>query len=146
MKQLGNSQFYDKLFVRREIALLLKHLRSFEEFVASLKQESRCVSVSSSLVSSCDFTNLLSTTRNTQQFVKFVHMLLGDAQYLVDEILLKLKEINHTIQEMQDQDSWNRMDEGSLFELLPLSLTYLRAPTRFETRTRANTQAHREPS
>lgn len=43
-----------------------------------------------------------------------MHMLLGDAQYLVDEILLKLKEINHTIQEMQDQHTWNQMDEGKV--------------------------------
>jgi Ubiquitin elongating factor core len=41
-------------------------------------------------------------------------MLLNDAQYLVDEILVKLKEIKKTAEEMQDQERWNQMDAGIL--------------------------------
>jgi hypothetical protein len=77
-------------------------------------------------------------------------MLLGDAQYLVDEILIKLKDINRTIGEMQDHVRWNQMDEGierreeeKKRREIVFNIFYI---FRFEKRKRADTPPYRRTS
>ena len=75
-----DGQFYEKFFVRRNIAILLKHLRTLPHYAAALKEE---------------------PARNLQFFLKFVHRLLDDSNYLLDEVFSKLKEAMELEQELR---------------------------------------------
>lgn len=89
-----HAQFYDKFFVRRHIALLLKYLRGLPQYEGAMNAASQ----------------------NTELFLQFVNMLINDATYLLDEVLHKLEEI-HTIEvEMQDRQTWEAQPEEARAE------------------------------
>eukprot|EP00010_Vexillifera_abyssalis_P008564 CAMPEP_0201549000 /NCGR_PEP_ID=MMETSP0173_2-20130828/5476_1 /ASSEMBLY_ACC=CAM_ASM_000268 /TAXON_ID=218659 /ORGANISM="Vexillifera sp., Strain DIVA3 564/2" /LENGTH=556 /DNA_ID=CAMNT_0047958527 /DNA_START=212 /DNA_END=1879 /DNA_ORIENTATION=+ len=79
-----HSQFFEKFFVRRHIAMLLRNLRSSSVYTDSLKAQ----------------------TKRTRLFQRFVHMLCNDASWLLDEVLDKLVSIRKTELEMEDRASW----------------------------------------
>jgi ubiquitin conjugation factor E4 B len=66
-----HMQFYEKFSVRRNISILIKHLRDIPYHNNRMKDE---------------------PIRNPQFFLKFVHRLLDDSIYLLDELILKAKE------------------------------------------------------
>jgi len=84
-----HAQFYDKFFARRHIALLLKYLRVLPQYEGAME----------------------ATSKNTSLFLQFANMLVNDATYLLDEVLIKLGEI-HTIERaMQDRETWESQPE-----------------------------------
>jgi ubiquitin conjugation factor E4 B len=87
-----HGQFFDKFFVRRHIALLLKYLRSLQLYQDAIKKFS---------------------LRESDLFVRFVHMLLTDAIFLLDEVIAKLIEIHEIQTAMQDRQTWLAQDEST---------------------------------
>ena len=84
----GHAQFYEKFTFRRHIAQLLLHLRARPEYHRAMVQLSKRV----------------------HSFVPFVHMLLNDANYLLDETLRQLQAIHETEVAM-GQPEWARMPQ-----------------------------------
>ncbi|KAL6045702.1 putative ubiquitin conjugation factor E4 [Balamuthia mandrillaris] len=84
-----HAQFYDKFFVRRHIALLLKYLRTLPQYDNSIEE----------------------TSEDEDLFLRFVNMLINDATFLLDEVLKKLGEIHEIEQEMQDRTQWEAQSE-----------------------------------
>jgi ubiquitin conjugation factor E4 B len=77
-----HMQFYEKFSVRRNIAILIKHLRGIPYYNNRMKEE---------------------PIRNFQIFFKFVHRLLDDSIYLLDELILKAKEAIDIETQMESQ-------------------------------------------
>lgn len=91
IEQTGRShQFYEKFYVRRHIAVLLKQLRGLEAYHTSIQEESK----------------------NTELFVKFINMLINDSHYLLDEVLIKLPKIREIEIEMEDH-AWMSQPEST---------------------------------
>jgi len=82
--------FYEKFFVRRHIAVLMRYLRTFASYQEALQK-------------------LNKTSSNL--FVKFINMMLNDSHYLLDEVLTKLPEIKEIEQAMENREQWSQLDE-----------------------------------
>lgn len=57
-----------------------------------------------------------STIRNSENFTRFVNMLMSDVTYLMDESLSKLSEIHQIQTEMKDKASWEAQTPVSEIE------------------------------
>jgi len=103
-----STQFYDKFFTRRHIALLLLHL---------IEQTEESDLTSGINSHNPYWTALLHIMKTSPRFVYFVNMLLNDVIYLLDEVLVKLPRINELQRLMNDQNSWWSRTEESRLEL-----------------------------
>eukprot|EP01118_Nematostelium_gracile_P007678 TRINITY_DN2510_c0_g1_i4.p1 TRINITY_DN2510_c0_g1~~TRINITY_DN2510_c0_g1_i4.p1 ORF type:complete len:1002 (+),score=228.78 TRINITY_DN2510_c0_g1_i4:105-3110(+) len=83
------SQFYEKFFTRRHIAVLLKHLRSLSNYSNAIKLQSK---------------------KDERLYIKFVNMLLNDSHYLLDDVLQTLPVIRSIESQMEDRQAWLALD------------------------------------
>jgi len=83
----SHTQAVDKYRYRLEMAQTLKYLWAIPDYQASM----------------------VAFSRETQQFVRFVNMLINDSIYSMDEALTKIGHIRETQAAMQDE-AWNRMN------------------------------------
>ncbi|KAJ3309150.1 hypothetical protein HDU76_003712 [Blyttiomyces sp. JEL0837] len=86
-----SSAFYDKFNIRYNISQILKNV--WED----LDHRSRVIAES----------------RNVDEFVKFVNLLMNDTTYLLDESLTKLAEIHKIQDEMADVETWNNTPQAT---------------------------------
>jgi len=85
------GQFYEKFFVRRHIAVLLRYLRGIPDYHEAIKN----------------------MTKDTQLFIKFINMVMNDNTYLLDEVLQKLPEIKEIETLRENPEAWAALDENS---------------------------------
>jgi len=83
-----DGQFYEKFFVRRNISVLLKHLRTLPHYRAALDDQSH---------------------NNVGFFLRFVHRLLDDSNYLMDEVMEKVSDAADLEAQMNDPQRWGAM-------------------------------------
>ncbi|KAF7721031.1 hypothetical protein EC973_005541 [Apophysomyces ossiformis] len=85
VEQTGaSSQFYDKFNIRYNISHVMKTIWNHPSHRENLQRESR----------------------NSEDFTRFVNMLISDVTYLLDESLSKLAEIYQIQNEMKDVAAW----------------------------------------
>mmetsp|Transcript_44964 Transcript_44964/g.91773 ORF Transcript_44964/g.91773 Transcript_44964/m.91773 type:complete len:968 (-) Transcript_44964:349-3252(-) len=80
----AHNQFYEKFHYRHYMAQLLLYVCQFPVYLKAVEIESQ----------------------KTEEFVRFVNMMLNDAIYFIDESLLKLTEIRKMQQDMADKTAW----------------------------------------
>lgn len=85
----AHNQFYEKFHYRHYMAQLLLYVCQFPVYLKAVEKESE----------------------KTEEFVRFVNMMLNDAIYFIDESLLKLTEIRKLQTEMADQAEWQKKPE-----------------------------------
>jgi len=85
-----SSQFYDKFFVRRHITLVLKALRLDDKYKKHV---------------------LIESEKQESLFLQFIHLLVNDSIYLLDEVLSKLPVIKQVETEMEDRERWMQKSE-----------------------------------
>ncbi|KAA8496984.1 putative ubiquitin conjugation factor E4 [Porphyridium purpureum] len=95
----SHNQFYDKFSIRWHISSILSSVwaSGFGSFKEPVRQESR----------------------NVDKFMKFINLLLNDANYLLDETLSSLSEV-HAIEVLMDSNSveWTQMPPAEQEEKL----------------------------
>ncbi|PLW41722.1 hypothetical protein PCANC_04531 [Puccinia coronata f. sp. avenae] len=84
-----HTQFYDKFYSRRYIALILRKVWDNQTHRAALKKESL-----------------------TESFTRFANLLMNDVTYLLDDTLGQLQEVNRIESLMADQEAWQRLSES----------------------------------
>lgn len=100
-----STQFYDKFFTRRHIALLLLHL---------IEGDGESESSNNIDPNNPYWKALLHIMNTSPRFVYFVNMLLNDVIYLLDEVLVKIPRIKELEHLMSDQNSWFTRTEVSI--------------------------------
>ncbi|KAI9361650.1 ubiquitin elongating factor core-domain-containing protein [Zopfochytrium polystomum] len=86
-----SSAFYDKFNIRYNISQILKSVWDDHDHRAKVIAESK----------------------NTDQFVKFVNLLMNDTTYLLDESLTKLADIHKIQDEMANVEAWNATPQNT---------------------------------
>jgi len=84
------GQFYEKFFVRRNIAVLLRYLRGIPDYHEAIKN----------------------MTKDGQLFIKFINMVMNDNTYLLDEVLQKLPEIKDIESLRENREAWAALDDN----------------------------------
>ena len=116
----AHHQFYEKFNIRQQIAIIFKHLWTVpshhQVFLAqprSVAQRCRLLRVRGQVPSSLTPRRAaharpapLRLIRDSQNFVRFVNLLLNDTTYLLDEALIKLAEIHGYQERMKNSDAW----------------------------------------
>ena len=108
-----DGQFYEKFFVRRNISVLLKHLRTLPHYRSALNDQSR---------------------HNLSFFLRFIHRLLDDSNYLMDEVMGKVGEASDLEAQINDQARWRgmtRQQQQEVTERLSEVLNSAHAYSRF---------------
>ena len=108
-----DGQFYEKFFVRRNISVLLKHLRTLPHYRQALEDQSR---------------------HNLGFFLRFVHRLLDDSNYLMDEVMGKVSEASNLEGQMNNELRWRgmtRQQQQEVTERLSEVLNSAHAYSRF---------------
>jgi len=86
----ASSEFYDKFNIRREIQFIFRVLWSEDSY--------RCL--------------MIETARaNSDDFIRFINMIINDATFLLDETLTGLKKIYEIEQLMKDTVRFNQLSE-----------------------------------
>ncbi|KAH9819920.1 ubiquitin elongating factor core-domain-containing protein [Melampsora americana] len=85
----SHSQFYDKFYSRRYIALILRKVWNNQTHRRALKKES-----------------------TTESFIRFANLLMNDVTYLLDETLRQLQDVNRIESKMADQAAWMALPES----------------------------------
>jgi len=85
----SHTQFYDKFYSRRYVALILRKVWDNQTHRAALKKESL-----------------------TESFIRFANLLMNDVTYLLDDTLGQLQEVHRIESLMADQDAWQSLPEA----------------------------------
>lgn len=85
----SHTQFYDKFYSRRYIALILRKVWDNQTHRAALKKQSL-----------------------TESFVRFANLLMNDVTYLLDDTLGQLQEVHRIETKMADQEAWQALPES----------------------------------
>ncbi|EFP85768.2 uncharacterized protein PGTG_11097 [Puccinia graminis f. sp. tritici CRL 75-36-700-3] len=85
----SHTQFYDKFYSRRYIALILRKVWDNQTHRAALKKESL-----------------------TESFIRFANLLMNDVTYLLDDTLGQLQEVHRIESLMADQEAWQSLPEA----------------------------------
>mmetsp|Transcript_32953 Transcript_32953/g.54448 ORF Transcript_32953/g.54448 Transcript_32953/m.54448 type:complete len:1043 (-) Transcript_32953:431-3559(-) len=92
----SHTQAYDKYEYRLEMSQILAYFWTVPEYQNAM----------------------ISFTRDTSHFVRFVNMLINDSIYTMDEALSKLERIHDTEIQMADEATWNRQDRRTMRQAL----------------------------
>ncbi|KAG0144275.1 hypothetical protein CROQUDRAFT_660243 [Cronartium quercuum f. sp. fusiforme G11] len=85
----SHSQFYDKFYSRRYIALILRKVWDNQTHRRALKVES-----------------------STESFVRFANLLMNDVTFLLDDTLSQLQEVHRIETKMADKEAWEALSEA----------------------------------
>jgi hypothetical protein len=91
-----HAQFYEKFSVRRNIAILLKHLRGLPQYALKLREEA---------------------SRNFPLFLRFLHRILDDSNFLLDELIMKAKDVTQIEAQMENTVEWRALPDATRQEL-----------------------------
>ncbi|KAI7965561.1 hypothetical protein MJO29_001309 [Puccinia striiformis f. sp. tritici] len=85
----SHTQFYDKFYSRRYIALILRKVWDNQTHRAALRKESL-----------------------TESFIRFANLLMNDVTYLLDDTLGQLQEAHRIESMMADEEAWQKLPES----------------------------------
>jgi len=85
----SHTQFYDKFSIRYHIAAIVGNMWEIAAYRDAIRRESR----------------------EEEKFMRFVNLMLNDANFLLDDVLSNLSEIHKLQLEADDAERWTRLSE-----------------------------------